>query len=346
MDEPRTDRAKTLRQDSRSGEDVYGEPIYDVDEAAKRLGVDGSTIRRHIQNGDIIAFKLGKKYRIAQSDLRDFVARLRQESLDKVRDESLTRDLRARSARLQANAITAKEWGQTPCRQCTRPVLVQQQRNEDDSRRGWKGTCGWCQSELDLPLLDAASFAAVKEDRMVQVRRYAAWYRETYSRRQEGRTHAYTICTTPRCIAPVIVALDETAAEPRWQGVCSVCQQRVDKPRDQVASLAADAAEEDRKVQLRMEIAKQIDDAARHMEIAEQVAVVPCDSFMCDEKVLIVHLVSRDGEDRWVGNCPFCKTPYDQPRSASPSLAEMRAAASAQESTATEDDLNMDDIPF
>ena len=44
-------------------QEVYGERIYDVAEAARILDVDDSTIRRHINNHDIVAFKLGKKWR-------------------------------------------------------------------------------------------------------------------------------------------------------------------------------------------------------------------------------------------------------------------------------------------
>ena len=105
-------------------QEVYGERIYDVAEAARILDVDDSTIRRHINNHDIVAFKLGKKWRIKQRDLDDFVDRLRKESLDKARDERLTREIDAKIRRLRSNPLTAQEWSVTTCRQCTKPVLL------------------------------------------------------------------------------------------------------------------------------------------------------------------------------------------------------------------------------
>jgi hypothetical protein len=44
-------------------EEVYDDKPYEVASATRELDVDVSTIRRYIQNGDIVAFKLGKKWR-------------------------------------------------------------------------------------------------------------------------------------------------------------------------------------------------------------------------------------------------------------------------------------------
>ena len=47
-------------------------------EIAELLGVSARTVDRFIKEGDLIAYKLGRSVRVAEADLRAFVARSRK----------------------------------------------------------------------------------------------------------------------------------------------------------------------------------------------------------------------------------------------------------------------------
>lgn len=57
-------------------EELLGEFHLTVDDVAGILEVDRSTIYRYIQDGRLVALKLGREYRLAESDVRQFIASL------------------------------------------------------------------------------------------------------------------------------------------------------------------------------------------------------------------------------------------------------------------------------
>ena len=56
-------------------ETIMPERIYTIDEAARWLGFNRKTIVKWIVNGELVASRLGKEYRIRQADLDDFMRR-------------------------------------------------------------------------------------------------------------------------------------------------------------------------------------------------------------------------------------------------------------------------------
>lgn len=51
------------------------ERFYTLDEAAEWLGFHRNTVRKWIESGELTASRLGKEFRIRQSDLDDFLLR-------------------------------------------------------------------------------------------------------------------------------------------------------------------------------------------------------------------------------------------------------------------------------
>lgn len=51
------------------------ERFYSLEEAAAWLGLHRKTVRQWINSGELVASRPGKKYRIRQSDLDDFLRR-------------------------------------------------------------------------------------------------------------------------------------------------------------------------------------------------------------------------------------------------------------------------------
>src|SRR5258708_15705943 len=59
------------------------EKMYTVQEVAQQLRVSERTVRNWIEQGDLIAFSIGKRgYRIGESDLIPFIGRRKQQSKD------------------------------------------------------------------------------------------------------------------------------------------------------------------------------------------------------------------------------------------------------------------------
>lgn len=56
------------------------EKIYTAKEAAKVLGVHYQTLARYCKEGEIPAFKVGKSWRILESDLLNYIERMKHES--------------------------------------------------------------------------------------------------------------------------------------------------------------------------------------------------------------------------------------------------------------------------
>ena len=50
---------------------------YTIRELAKMLRVDARTVRNWIKRGDLVAIRLGKRYRIAAEDLDEFLSQRR-----------------------------------------------------------------------------------------------------------------------------------------------------------------------------------------------------------------------------------------------------------------------------
>jgi excisionase family DNA binding protein len=51
--------------------------FYSIDEVAELLGVSTRTVRRSIKRKELVAHKLGRPVRIAEADLKAFIARHR-----------------------------------------------------------------------------------------------------------------------------------------------------------------------------------------------------------------------------------------------------------------------------
>ena len=47
--------------------------IYSTNEVAKKLGISPKTIINHINNGNLVAFRIGKLYKIAKYNLIEFL---------------------------------------------------------------------------------------------------------------------------------------------------------------------------------------------------------------------------------------------------------------------------------
>lgn len=59
------------------------ERIYSIEEAAKILQVTEETVRRYARSGKLKAAKMGKFYRITESDLKAFLDVQTKDSQDK-----------------------------------------------------------------------------------------------------------------------------------------------------------------------------------------------------------------------------------------------------------------------
>lgn len=57
--------------------EVVEERYLRLPEIAQRLDVHPRTVTRWIQDGKLVAYKFGNEYRIAESDLKDFLERHR-----------------------------------------------------------------------------------------------------------------------------------------------------------------------------------------------------------------------------------------------------------------------------
>ena len=53
------------------------EVLLSVEQVAKRLGVHKRTVLNWIRSGELVAFDLGKGYKVGRSDLDDFMRRRR-----------------------------------------------------------------------------------------------------------------------------------------------------------------------------------------------------------------------------------------------------------------------------
>ncbi|XGU46098.1 helix-turn-helix domain-containing protein [Fusobacterium necrophorum subsp. funduliforme] len=55
--------------------DIFNEnkEVYSTNEVAKKLGISPKTIINHINNGNLIAFRIGKLYKIAKYNLIEFL---------------------------------------------------------------------------------------------------------------------------------------------------------------------------------------------------------------------------------------------------------------------------------
>lgn len=53
------------------------EVLLSVEQVAKRLGVHKRTVLNWIHSGELVAFELGKGFKISRSDLEDFMRRRR-----------------------------------------------------------------------------------------------------------------------------------------------------------------------------------------------------------------------------------------------------------------------------
>lgn len=55
--------------------DIFNEnkEIYSTNEVAKKLGISPKTIINHINNGNLVAFRIGKLYKIAKYNLIEFL---------------------------------------------------------------------------------------------------------------------------------------------------------------------------------------------------------------------------------------------------------------------------------
>lgn len=66
--------------------------LIGVAELVDRLGVSGTTVRKHIASGRLPAFRLGKKYKVSETDLSAYLDRSR------IVPESTTAETSRRSA--------------------------------------------------------------------------------------------------------------------------------------------------------------------------------------------------------------------------------------------------------
>lgn len=57
---------------------MTAEKVYTVEEVATAIGVSPLTIGRWLREKKLIGTKLGKKWRITESDLQDFINKNRQ----------------------------------------------------------------------------------------------------------------------------------------------------------------------------------------------------------------------------------------------------------------------------
>lgn len=72
---------------SRQGIIIMPEKMLSVEEIANELGVNPETVRVWIRSGELVAFSIGKGYRISRTDLNDFIRR-RRTDYKKRRDEN------------------------------------------------------------------------------------------------------------------------------------------------------------------------------------------------------------------------------------------------------------------
>ena len=61
--------------------------MLSVEDIADELGVNPETVRVWIRSGELVAFSIGKGYRISRADLDDFIRR-RRTDYKKRRDEN------------------------------------------------------------------------------------------------------------------------------------------------------------------------------------------------------------------------------------------------------------------
>jgi excisionase family DNA binding protein len=72
---------------SRLGVIVMQDKMLSVEEVAGELRVNPETVRVWIRTGELVAFSIGKGYRISRTDLDDFIKR-RRTDYKKRRDEN------------------------------------------------------------------------------------------------------------------------------------------------------------------------------------------------------------------------------------------------------------------
>ena len=66
-----------MAQDFYTPQEVMAGRLLTVEQVAKRLQVAKMTIYRYIKSGKITAFKIGKEYRIKESDWQKFLEGLK-----------------------------------------------------------------------------------------------------------------------------------------------------------------------------------------------------------------------------------------------------------------------------
>jgi excisionase family DNA binding protein len=69
-----------MDKDFYTPQDVMANRLLNVEQVAKRLQVSKMTIYRYLKTGKIEAYKIGKEYRIKESDLEKFLEKVKKES--------------------------------------------------------------------------------------------------------------------------------------------------------------------------------------------------------------------------------------------------------------------------
>jgi len=69
-----------MPKDFYTPKDVIADRLLTVEQVAKRLQMSKMTVYRYIKMGKLVAYDLGKEYRIKESDLEEFLERLKKTS--------------------------------------------------------------------------------------------------------------------------------------------------------------------------------------------------------------------------------------------------------------------------
>src|SRR5579864_862017 len=152
-----SERARALR------EKLFPSDGYNVVDVGHVLGVDSSTVRRYIRDGELIAAKVGKEYIVTEQDLCDYVERQIARKREQQRIGRVKREVEAHYQQVRGT-VAAHRWRYTTCYDCASPVMLHYDGfDEGDGVYIWSGQCGVCGQSCFLKTRSDESIAAEDE---------------------------------------------------------------------------------------------------------------------------------------------------------------------------------------
>lgn len=198
------EEARFLAKEERIRElrkELIGQDL-EVDDVARILDLERSTVLRYLREQVIIGYQIGRTYRVSEDELRTYKERLLAQEREQQRRKRISADIEQKFA-LWARAQPEKQWAKTECPECGSVMLSSATQSYDadldtyyDVRQGSCEVCGqkssWHPSKEEIAqIANEAQWAKVEADVRYQLERL----------RQAGKVADEGHCDRCGCLA-------------------------------------------------------------------------------------------------------------------------------------------------